>query len=148
MDHSQLTQRIARATPVELVVIAYEIAVESLRAGLHYDGEEAGRDAFDAHMNKAVEALTQLLCGLNYEVAFAWELFDIYVYAIQLITRAKVKASAALAREAYDLLYPLYSAFKSTPAAEEAAPVYAGLTYAKDGLSEYIAQDENRGYKA
>jgi flagellin-specific chaperone FliS len=153
--------RIAQAAPAQLVVINYEIVTAYLKDALAVCGENAAvrtedKLVFASNMEKAKNALTLLIGSLDLTVTVAQVLFWVYEYIEKLLNDAFFGYDHAAAAEALELLETLLVGWRDAarqeaealPAGENAPQVYAGLTYQKDGLSEYVEQDESRGYKA
>ena len=151
------TLRIAQATPVQLVIINHELLVDFVDAALAaFDAGEL--ETFYQNINKSKDALTQLIEGLNFENTIAQDLYDLYLYAGERLNKAlfgKDKNAAEEVREMFATLLEGWQEIKDTPDERvsetqniDGPQVYAGLTYGKDGLSEYIPDDESKGFKA
>ena len=159
MNIEDYTLRIAQATPVQLVIINHELLVafvdEALTAFKNSETE-----LFYQYINKSKDALAQLIDGLDFDEPIAHELFDLYLYAGERLNKALFGKNIEAAQEIKLMFTDLlegWQAIEDTPddrlanMPEQEGPqqVYAGLTYHKDGqLSEYIPEDENRGFKA
>lgn len=155
------TLRISQATPAQLVVINYELIVLFLTDALEAYGPEKAKhpenkDAFARQVNKAKNGLMQLVKGLNFEITLAQDLYQIYEYIDKRLNTAYFSFDRAAAAEALSLIEMLLAGWReaakqetnASPAMEHAPQVYAGLTYRKEGLSEYVIQNDERGYKA
>jgi flagellin-specific chaperone FliS len=155
----------AQAATGQLVVITFELAAEFIRQamaaheqkGENGEGGESADDAYRAHLDKAKLAVMQLIKGLDFTSPLAQEFYDIYQYVYKLLTDAFFKLDTRPAAEALELMQTLLIGWReaakveaaSQPVMAESSPqVYAGLTYARDGLAEYVVQDESRGFKA
>ena len=152
LNKEELLLRTARANPAQLVVVAYEIITGSLSAAADSDGAD-----FDENVERARNGITQLIGGLNFSEEFAWTLYDIYVYVYGRLTRAHIRRDRGAVSESLSLMGSLREGFEAAAQSGEAdagaqktgAPsVYAGLTYERDGLSEFVVQDDERGFKA
>ena len=153
IDKYDFLYRINGATPAQLVVLTYELTEKFL--GLALVSGETEKELFAQYVEKAKSGITQLIGGLNFKYELSQVLYDIYLYIIRILTRAYLRYSRGDAEEALALLKMLSEGFvyavnqETTPApSAESVQVYAGLTYQKDGLAEYIRQDDGRGYKA
>ena len=157
MNKEDYILRITSATPVQLVVINHQILLDFIAGAI----EASSGEAFEGNINKAKDALAQLMSGLNFESEIAHDLFDLYLYAGRLLNHALFsrdpEASAKDLNEVLGIFQNLlegWEAIADTPSQTEQGPqndspqVYAGLTYEKDGLSEYVVQDDSRGFKA
>jgi len=143
-----MKQRIALASPAQLVVITYEILLSHLAGA----SAEYGTDGFAARLEKARMCLNELAAALNLEIQLAAPLLKLYTYVNQLLIRAQMENDTAPVAEAEKIAAQLLEGWRG--AAGGTAPandksVYAGLTYTKDGaLSEYEQGNPDRGYLA
>jgi flagellin-specific chaperone FliS len=152
IDQEAYSLRIARATPALLVVITFELIADYLNDALASDGFAR------VSVEKAKNGVTQLIKGLNFEVAMAHDFYEIYQYIHKRLNDALRNATREPLAEALELAEQLLTGWREAASLEEATapalashvpPVYAGLTYQRGGgLSEYVAQDESRGFKA
>lgn len=155
------TLRISQASPAQLVVINYELIEAFLTDALEAYGPEAviraeDKPVFAQHIEKAKNGLTQLIRGLNFEIIIAHDLYQIYEYVNGLLNAAYFSYKRDAAAEALSLMRTLLEGWReaarqepdAAPVTDGAPQVYAGLTYQKDGLSEYVVQDNGRGYQA
>jgi flagellar biosynthetic protein FliS len=151
--------RIKQASPAQLVVINYALVTEFLRGALEsLDGGD--KEAFAFHVDKAKDGLMKLIGGLNFEITLAHELYAVYRYLYERLTGAFFRYERKPVEEALSLTEILAEGFrdavKQQPAeasagsvqTETAPQVFAGLTYERDGLAEYIDQKNERGYRA
>ena len=142
--------RISQSTPAQLVIINYEIIIDFLNEALKAEDTAA----FAIFTDKARHGLSQLIQGLDLKITIAQDLYQLYEYAYQLLTAAFFGYDRAAAEETRSMMNLLLTGWREAAAQDsDAVPmldgvpqVYAGLTYQKDGLSEYIDQDNNRGY--
>jgi len=157
LNKEDYTLRIAQATPVQLVIINHEIlldfAAEALAA---FEKDEI--ETFHLYIGKTKDALQQLVNGLDFENSVAQELYTLYLYAGECLNKALFgndKEAAAEVSEMFTTLLEGWREIEDTPdervsdAVPQGAPqVYAGLTYGRDGLSEYVSEDAGKGFKA
>ncbi len=146
------TRRISQANPSGLVVIVYEIALESMREALE---EAPGSAAFSDALTRAINCVGNLQRALNLEYGLARNLLSLYAYASRELSRAKSSGSAEGVRRAQTVMAGLHRAFAQVAAEDSSAPlmsntqnVYAGLTYGRGELKENADPGENRGYLA
>ncbi|MCL2499335.1 MAG: flagellar protein FliS [Defluviitaleaceae bacterium] len=138
--------RISNANPAQLVVINFEMVIAFLD---------------DGQIEKAKDALSQLIRSLNFEITLAHDFYEIYKYVNELLIAAqfskddaKIKQTLNEARELMDvLLVGWKDAEKQVadlpPVAGIAPKVYAGLTYSRSGqVDEYVDEGNNKGYMA
>lgn len=158
IDTEAYTLRIARATPAELVVINYELITAFLREALEaLDSDENGvnQASFERGVQKAQDGLTQLIRGLRLDISIAQDLYRIYHYLYKRLTDAYFQRDRSPVEEALSLINLLLDGWREAAKqetyaapAQEIPEVFAGLTYQRGGLSEYIVEDEGRGFKA
>ncbi|MCL2664160.1 MAG: flagellar protein FliS [Defluviitaleaceae bacterium] len=146
--------RIAQATPLQLVIINYEMAIGYIDEALKNE------DGFERGISKARESLFLLTSSLDLKISVAQDLYTVYEYIGRLLTSALFGKGARRAKAAADsksMLEELLEGWLTvneseagaTSAEANAPQVFAGLTYTRGGeLSEYVNQNENRGYKA
>ena len=156
MNKEDYTLRISQATPVQLVIINHEIMLDFLTDAASAF-EQSDMEAFYRLINKSKDALTQLIEGLDFEHELAHELYNLYLYAGERINKALFANDKDAAKEVAEMFGTLlegWQAIEDTPddrlanlPSQDAPQVFAGLTYGKDGLSEYIP-DTSDGYKA
>ena len=153
IDKEAYSLRIMKATPAQLVVINFEITIDYLNEALARFND---RDSFEPMAEKAKSGLSQLIQSLNFDVSLSHDLYALYQYIYKLLNDALFGHKREPAEEALGLLNTLLEGWRDAEGKEtEAVPVigelpqvYAGLTYQRGGLSEYVEQDESRGYKA
>jgi len=162
MNKEDYVLRIASATPVQLVVINHELIVEFLAEALATADNPDEAPFFAYNIDKAKNGLLQLIEGLDFEIEIAHELYNLYMYANERLTKAFFgrdrEASKEIIIEVQEMFQTLLEGWQSivdTPddrILEETIPeghqVYAGLTYGRSGLSEYVKEDDSRGFKA
>jgi flagellin-specific chaperone FliS len=135
-------------------MITFELADEFLIKAL---AAPSDTDEYLTFVGKAKDAVMQLINGLDFTSPLAQDFYDIYQYIYKLLTDAFFKRQTEPAAESLELVSTLLSAWKEAAAmeaaagpamAEHAPQVYAGLTYQRDGLSEYVMPDDSRDFKA
>ena len=143
--------RIQQASPARLVVITYELIDEFLQSALDTEDD----DVFAHNAEKAKNAVALLMSGLNFDIEMSEDLYDVYLYVFRSLTRAYLRYDRAAVKESLTLMRMLQEGFQSAAEQEasvfppnENTQIFAGLTYQRDGLSEYIMQNDNRGYRA
>ena len=140
--------RISAANPVMLVVITYELILDFIAEAASSEGEEA-----QAHINRAREAVMQLMVALNFEYEMSQDLFDMYLYVNKLLNAATygdgtLEEAASIIRSLKESFEAIEKSQKDlSPVMENAQPIYAGLTYKDGKLSEFVDED-GRGFKA
>lgn len=140
---------VANASRVELLCITYELFLHHIEEALKKDKESR-----QERINHAKEVLLNLTEDLNFEMAIASDLFNIYIY-VQNILINFYKEDNQL-KEAYELIEMIYQSYlklamqekDAVPVMQNTENIYAGMTYGKGYLNEMVMQDTNRGFKA
>ena len=149
MQDKEMQQRIALASPAQLVVITYELLLRHL--------SDAARDfdtvLFAMRLEKARACVNELSAALNLELPVSAELLQLYVYVNKLLIRAQMENSAKPVAEACRIIEHLLTGWRELAASSDTAAndktMYAGLTYTKTGaLSEYEPDGSARDYLA
>jgi len=162
IDKAAYTLRIAQANPTQLVVINFELICDFLTEALAAYGTESiltneeSKDNFRLYIDKAKDGLQQLIKGLNLDLSIAHDFYEIYRYVHKLLINAYFSLDKNAVLEALELMDTLLVGWREAatqvidepPIAGEGPIVYAGLTYSRDGLNEYIMEGEGRSYQA
>lgn len=146
--------RIASATPLQLVIINYEIILDYLHAA-----EESINDdkAFNFAVSKARAFLGELRASLDMQYDISKNLMSLYIYTDKQMAYYMINKKDIHLQETKKVLNGLLEGWKAiendekdkTPLMENAQQLYAGLTYDRSGrLTEYIEPDSKRGFKA
>ncbi len=146
--------RIANATPLQLVVITYELVIKYID-----DATEniENTKMFEFNLDKSRAFLDDLKNSLDMSYEVSANLLSLYNYISQQISYYRFNKKEDHAVEAKKILNDLLEGWKTieseesdkTPLMENAQQLYAGLTYDKSGkLSEYVETDAKRGFKA
>lgn len=152
---SDYTLKISNASPVQLLIISYELLIDNL------DEAAQNTEASDylGYVDTAHGLLMELIYGLDMEYDLARQLFSIYVYVNKLILDARSPEKSDGLAEGRKILSHLLEGWRQAENSgsvgnddallENATQIYAGLTYGKNGqLNEYSDDNQNRGYKA
>ena len=146
--------RIASATPLQLVIITYELVLKYLD-----DATECIDDdkKFQFNLSKSRAFLDDLKNSLNMTYKISGELMVLYNYVSQQISYYMFNKNTEHAKEIKNVMEKLLEGWRTiekdeddkTPVMENTQQLYAGLTYNKSGqLSEYVDTDVRRGFKA
>jgi len=150
--------RIANATPLQLIVIIYELAVGYIDTAI---AAKTQSDELKVAVEKARAAVSELFSSLDMDITQpAEDLANLLLYVNRLLIRAGLKRGNAeknaLLSDAREILKGLLDAWQELEADdalaekifENAPQVFAGLTYSKDGkLTEFTDEKPDRGYK-
>ncbi|MCL2604891.1 MAG: flagellar protein FliS [Defluviitaleaceae bacterium] len=146
VDANEYRLRIANANPAQLVVINFEMVIVFLD---------------DGQIEKAKDALEQLVRSLNFEISLAHDFYEIYKYINELLITAQFSKDEVIVTqsvsEVRELMGTLLDGWRNVekqvadlpPVAGESPKIYAGLTYSRDGqVDEYVDEGNNKGYMA
>lgn len=149
------TARVAQANRTELVVIIYELILDSIQEGemCYNNGDvEAGAE----HIGKAQAYLQELKGSLDRQYELSGQLLRLYRYVNEQLITTKLRQKPVHLDAASNVIRGLMSSFAevakqdtSSPVMQNTQQVYAGLTYGKGALDEVLmSQDEaSRGFK-
>lgn len=149
----ELTRRVTGASKGELVVIIYDLLKESLNL-LDGMAEQDDKEGFKEEATYTLKVIHYLMETLNFDEKISYDLASLYLYVEKLIVRCSISMNKALISEAIDIIDTLYKGFDKIKGytkgnvMQNTQKVYAGLTYGKGTLNEYVDQDINRGFKA
>lgn len=153
---SEYTARITQANKSELVVVVYDIILDSLKDGIEaYNCDN--KEKFVDRVKYSQKFLLELMDTLDHKYEVSKELFRLYVYVNKQLIEACIKMDVTLLDSAVDVLEKLKTGFvgvadqdKSEPVMQNVQPIYAGLTYGKGTLNEisYGVDVTTRGFKA
>ncbi len=153
MDNStkkDYVMRISNASPLGLVNITFELLMQNIDDAIK---SKDGYENYKTYVLKAKSFLENLIDSLDAEQELSDSLFRVYTTARGVLIKASVSnynyKDLLIAK---DLLEPIATSFKSITDTEKAvmqktSKVYAGLTYGKKGLDEYI-DSESKGFEA
>lgn len=153
LTNSDYVARISNASPIKLVVITYELILA------HVDDAMNSRDdrkEYVRHVELSTELLGTLMDALNMDYELSRTLFPLYVYVNKLLINSKISRTMDYLKDVRDILTPLYKSWVDVaqneaadqPVMDKSQTIYAGLTYGRGELSEYIKEDEQKSYKA
>lgn len=136
------TTRISQANRSELVVIIYELMLESLaEAGQAFEKEDF--DTADVELKRVQGFLCELRGSLDFQFPVSYRLASLYRYVneqlVKSITRKKDVGLASCERVLQGVKESFEEIAKqdtSGPVMENSQQVYAGLTYGKGSLNE------------
>ena len=151
----EYTARVAQANRTQLVVIIYELILDSIKEGemCYNEGE---LDAGAEHIGKAQAYLQELKGSLDHQYELSGQLFRLYRYVNEQLIATKLRQKPVNLDAACNVIRGLMSSFAevakqdtSGPVMQNTQQVYAGLTYGKGALDEVLMnQDEgSRGFK-
>ncbi|MBQ4284772.1 MAG: flagellar protein FliS [Lachnospira sp.] len=146
--------RISQASPTELIVILYDMAIEYLE-----DAKEVvdiDDDAYKQNLKHAKRVVDRLSVTLDMQYDISKELLKLYIMMSRFIIKATSTKEIKLVDTVINMLTKLRKSFyeiskqdTSGPIMKNTQQVYAGLTYSNAGNSNEYSNDpvNNRGYK-
>jgi len=158
IDKQSYIARISNATPLQLLVISYDMFLDSLgQAKKTIDTED-----FSKNLEFMEKVLIEIIGSLNLEMELAKEVLPLYVNVQRLMGQAQAKAIRKgqkdgvlkLLDDAEQIMTILLDGIKQleevdAPAMDNSQQIYAGLTYQKGGvLKEFISEDSSKSFKA
>jgi flagellar protein FliS len=147
------TRRLSQCNRGGLIVIMYDIyfayADEAQKAY-----EQKNHEDYKTAIHRAQTALTRLMGALDFSYPISKNLYALYMYARNMLSRALYENSTDGIREANRILSRLYDAFTEAAKGDDSAPlmsntqqVYAGITYGRSMLNEdFMENDQGRGF--
>jgi len=143
--------RVSNSTPVGLVAITYELIMSHIDDAIK--NNENGSE-FSRHIELASELLGTLIDALNMEYELSHTLFPLYIYANKLLINAKLTGKTEPLEDVRKILTPLLTGWQEVaenesdtePAMDKSQKIFAGLTYGRGELNEYIQEDESMSY--
>lgn len=150
------TARITQANKSELVVITYELILDSMRqakeAFLQNDIQ-----TYENELKRVQKLMNELMGGLNYQYIISYDLIQLYLYVNKRVITALMKRKPDTLDSAQKVMERLLIGFEgvakedhSSSLMENSQQLYAGLTYGKGTLNETLVNpnEYSRGYKA
>ena len=158
VDKEYYTKRIAKAGPVGLVALNFELTLDFLKKArkMYENDKEQSRLC----MTRAREGLENLIQSLDFDVDVSFDFYELYKYVYGLLCEVQQsndekKVSKAL-DEAADIVESFSKAWRELADKTDEEPleiengpkIYAGLTYDKDGKATEYIDDPAGGFKA
>ena len=136
--------RVSQASKSDLIVILYDIAMESVQdAQAAY--REKNDDEYHASLKRAKRVVDELESSLDMQYDISKELFKIYVSMMRFLVKADAGHDVTVLDTVLSMLSKLRKSFYEVsrqdttgPVMRNAEQVYAGLTYSNMGTSTEI----------
>lgn len=153
---SDYTVRITQANKSELVVVVYDVILDSMREGIEAFNSN-DMEGFIDKVRYGQKFLLELMNTLDFKYDLSKELLRLYIFVNKQMINSTIKKDASLLDSAIDVMEKLKEGFvgvaasdDSAPVMENVQPVYAGLTYGRGTLNEisYGTDVSTRGFKA
>lgn len=148
--------RVSQANRSELVVIIYEIILESIEESKKLL-EEGQIEAARTETTRTRSLVTELMSSLDMQYGISHYLRQLYIYAYHELCHAVAERKPELYDHAANIFKGLLPSFQevakqdtSEAVMQNTQHIYAGLTYGKDSLNETIGVgvSMNRGFEA
>ena len=152
MNVSDYVARVSNSNPIGLVAITYELIISHVDdAIIDCDNEKE----FTRHIELSIELLGTLIEALNMNYELSRTLFALYIYVNKLLIKAKFTEKTAPLEDVRKILTPLLTGWQeladnelnTEPTMDKSQKIFAGLTYGRGELNEYIHEDERMSYK-
>lgn len=151
---SDFTRRLSQCNKGEMIVIIYDIyfayADDAKEA---YQSED--HDLFKTSVHKAQDVLTQLIKDLDFTYPLARNLYALYMYSRNSLSKALYTNALEPLYDAEKIMTRLYDSFKEAAKSDTSGPimsntqqVYAGMTYGRQSLNENYMENQARGFFA
>ena len=159
MDKERLQEyatRVSQANRSELVVIIYELTLDSIAESkklLEAGDVEAAR----SETGRARGLITELMASLDMQYGISHYLRQLYIFAYHELCHAVAERKPELYDHATDIFKALLPSFKevakqdtSEAVMQNTQQIFAGLTYGKGSLNETlgVGVNMNRGFEA
>lgn len=147
--------RISQANRSELVVIIYELMLESIKTAKDAFEDEDFETA-DAELKRAQGLLQEMRGSLDFTYEISYSLVSLYRYVNEQLVHSIVRKKDVNLGSCERVLKGLMNSFEevakqdtSGPVMENTQQVYAGLTYGKDSLNEVTmyGNTASRGFR-
>lgn len=152
----EYTARVAQANRTELVVIIYELILDSIKAGeMCYN--EGDPDAGAENIHKAQAYLQELKGSLDPQYELSGQLRQLYRYVNEQLLLTTIRQKPVHLDSACEVIHGLMDSFAeiakqdtSGPVMANSQEVYAGLTYGRRALDEVLMNENegSRGFRA
>jgi flagellar protein FliS len=146
------TARISQANKSQLVVIIYELILDSLASAVTAFQEEKKEEAV-AELKKAQGFLQEMRGSLDFRYSVSGNLASLYRYINEQLVHSMVRQKNVNLDSCERVIRGLMSSFEEVAKQDDSGPVmdnvqqvYAGLTYGKGSLNE-VALNGERGFR-
>lgn len=150
------TARITQANRSELVVITYDLILESIECAKQAF-QEANHVVYETELKRVQKLFNELMGSLDYQYPISKDLMQLYTYSNRRVVEAFFQKEPKLLDSVTSVIEKLRVGFEKVAKEDQSAAVmqntqklYAGLTYGRNSLEEVsINVDEaTRGFKA
>ena len=159
MDSGKLkayTARITQANRSELVVITYDVIIDSIEeAKKSFEAQDYL--VYEKELKRVQKLLNELMGSLDHRFPVSRDLLQLYSFANRRVIDALFKRQPELLDTVVSIIGKLRIGFEGVAKEDKTGPVmgntqklYAGLTYGRHALDEVFvnANEANRGFRA
>ncbi len=159
MDSEKLrvyTARITQANRSELVVITYDLIIDSIESAKESFLKEDILN-YERELKRVQKLLNELMGSLDYRFPISKDLFQLYSFCNRRVVSAFFKKEPEFLTSVISVIEKLRVGFEGVAKEDNSRPVmantqklYAGLTYGRNSLDEIFlsANEASRGFKA
>lgn len=161
MTNKDYVAKINNATPMGLTILTYELLISNLKKSINLIENNIVKKedlkVYEGYINKSKSFLDELVLALDLNLEMSKNILEIYLYINKEILISKITFDKLKLELSLELLNELMLAFiqveKITNKNNEGYnldkkdKIFAGLTYTKNKLDEYIEEKGNREYK-
>lgn len=150
------TARITQANRSELVVIMYELILDTIEEGKNCFAS-GDVELYNSRLQKVIKIVNELISTLDFKYVLSLDLLQLYLYINQRIIEARIKKDPELLESGVKVIDLLLKGFEGVAKEDASGPVmkntqqlYAGLTYGKGTLNETSIEPgmQSRGFQA
>ena len=152
-QRKDFTRRLSQCNPGEMIVIIYDILfvyLEDVKEA--WENNPADRKRC---VRNAQRVLDELVGSLNFSYDLSQQLYALYVFCKNALSRTLYQGNLDGLLEAEKILKRLYGSFREVARQDKSAPimsntqqVYAGMTYGRATLNENYTENATRGFFA
>ncbi len=158
MTNKDYVVKITNATGVQLTIITFELCILNIDNSIKIleDKKEIDKKIFIGYIDKSKSFLDELILSLNFEYEISKSLLELYLYVNEKLVQSKIKMNIEKLEESKKILSEIKEGFveveknveSKVNEVENKEKIYAGLTYSKNELNEYIDDRDGKQYKA
>ncbi len=157
MTNKDYVVKITNATGVQLTIITFELCILNIDNSIKIleNKKEIDKKIFIGYIDKSKSFLDELILSLDFEYEISKSLLELYLYVNEKLVQSKIKMNIEKLEESKKILSEIKEGFveveknveSKTNEVENKEKIYAGLTYSKNELNEYIDDRDGKQYK-
>lgn len=150
------TARVTQANRSELVVITYDLILDSIKCAKQAFQEKNNME-YEKELKRIQKLLNELMGSLDYQYPIAKDLMQLYTYSNRNVVEAQFQKEPKKLDSVVIVIKKLKAGFEGVAKEDNSSAVmqntqklYAGLTYGKHSLEEvsFNANEATRGFRA